>query len=363
MGSEASHAKVERYMCATTATKTDILDPTSRERIVPSAVTNTKQASFGLGGAPDAVRHKVKAKHADEHTALISALLPRGVQQLIEQNAGRRSAAGGDEGAAEDDVAQVHAVAECPGTWEEAPRAAEQGAAGKLSRFERRVRIWSALLLVWCLSITDVHVTKAHVLDRAAPVACQQNLSFCCMQAMDKAALRLKEGIVQPQTFAGKIFQGPAFAATPPNPCFSDFEAGETYRQRVTLTNVSFGRCTFRVQGFPEEHTHLFSVQHEPPGPLSPGMTCDLWVTFSPQDNEDRHTELQLLASTGPVTVPVICIAKRARVSASQRVVDFGPPVMLGDAASRTLELRNDGALAVRSLRSCRHTLPCRDFR
>lgn len=172
---------------------------------------------------------------------------------------------------------------------------------------------------------------------------------------MDKAALRLKEGLVQPQTYAGKTYAGPAFAATPPEPCFRDFEAGESYTQRVTLTNVSFGRCSFRVKGFPEEHAHLFSVEHTPPGQLSPGMTCDVWVTFSPQDNEDKHTELHVLASTGPVHVPIACVAKRARVTASQRVVDFGPPVMLGEATSRSLELRNDGALAVRVAAQCMH--------
>lgn len=141
MGSEASHAKVARYMRATTATKTDMLDPTSREHIAPSAATHTKQASFGLGGATDAVRERVRAKHSEDDSALIPALMPRDVQRLLEQGAPRLSAPGDAEDSMEDDTAQVHAVAECPGTWEEAPRGPERtGGAGKLSRFERRVR-------------------------------------------------------------------------------------------------------------------------------------------------------------------------------------------------------------------------------
>ena len=46
----------------------------------------------------------------------------------------------------------------------------------------------------------------------------------------------------------GRKFEGPtAFIHTPKVVIFKDFDVGQTYRQTVTLTNVSLGRDTFKV--------------------------------------------------------------------------------------------------------------------
>jgi hypothetical protein len=167
------------------------------------------------------------------------------------------------------------------------------------------------------------------------------------MQAMDKAALRLKESYAQPQGFAVKQVQGPPFAATPAHPTFKDFTPGETYKQRVTLTNISILRCALKLQGVSEEYAHVLSFDYTPPGHLSAGMTCDVWLTFRPQVNEDIHTKLSILTSTGPMSIPLKCLCKKAQVRASETVVDFGPSVMLGESQTRALKLTNAGALQV----------------
>lgn len=45
----------------------------------------------------------------------------------------------------------------------------------------------------------------------------------------------------------GQEFEGEAFKPTPAVVVFKDFEVGQTYRQAVTLTNVSLARNTFKV--------------------------------------------------------------------------------------------------------------------
>jgi hypothetical protein len=175
--------------------------------------------------------------------------------------------------------------------------------------------------------------------------------SQIAMQAMDKAVLALKETIKQPQSISGKESRGPPFAASPSHPAFKDFTPGETYKQRVTLTNVSVMRCALKVQGVAEEHSDVFSVNYTPPGHLSAGMACDVWLTFRPQFSKDIHTRLNILTSAGPMSVPLQCIGKKALVRVSEAVVDFGNSVMLGESQTRTLQLTNAGALQVRTWR------------
>ena len=45
----------------------------------------------------------------------------------------------------------------------------------------------------------------------------------------------------------GQTFTGDAFRPTPAVVLFKDFVVGQTYRQAVTLTNISLGRNTFKV--------------------------------------------------------------------------------------------------------------------
>ena len=52
----------------------------------------------------------------------------------------------------------------------------------------------------------------------------------------------------------GQEFEGEAFKPTPAVVLFKDFEVGQTYRQAVTLTNVSLARNTFKVASWIGPH-------------------------------------------------------------------------------------------------------------
>lgn len=352
MGTTAATKRVDRYMRATTRAGTAMLDPTSRLPEHPSAATVTKQRNFGLGTARADVREKVAAKHAAEDLPLVAPLVPRTIQQALGTGESAADVEGGRRSSPVK-AAESLAVPEFEGMWHERAASAPAGTpAGalpglQLSKFERRVLSLpllqgTALACIWapCVAASEV---PGFVLSLSKHQVCGRTV-----QAMEKAALRHRQGLVQPQTFAGKELKGAPFSATPAHPTFKDFCPGETYKQKVTMTNVSFGRCTFKMMPVPDEFADVLTVDYVPPGHLSAGMTCDLWVTFTPRLNEDISTVIPLLADTGPVLVPLTCSSKKAAVSASEQVLDFGAAVTLGDSRTRQLTLRNAGALDVR---------------
>jgi Flagellar-associated PapD-like len=185
------------------------------------------------------------------------------------------------------------------------------------------------------------------------PVQLAQAL-LACLQALEKAMMRHKEGLTQPQVFAGKVLQGASLTATPARPCFRDFKPGHTYTQTVTMTNVSAGRCTFKLLPMPDEFADVVAVDYMPPGHISAGLACDLHVTFKPRQNMDISTAIRLLASTGVISVPLTCLTKKASITMSENVIDFGQPVALGESSQQQIILKNAGALPVRTA----YTLP-----
>lgn len=90
---------------------------------------------------------------------------------------------------------------------------------------------------------------------------------------MAKAHQRHKTGMIQPQTFNGREFKGPTFIPSPAEVIFKDFDPGQVYTAKVGLTNVSFGRCTFKVLPMPDEYAATFDVDYIPPGYVSAGAT------------------------------------------------------------------------------------------
>lgn len=78
------------------------------------------------------------------------------------------------------------------------------------------------------------------------------------------------------------------------------------------------------------------------------GMATELVVTFRPSENVDIVTAIPLLASTGPILVPVRCLTKKVNISVTPAAVAFGPqPATLGDTQTQTFVISNDGALLV----------------
>ena len=123
---------------------------------------------------------------------------------------------------------------------------------------------------------------------------------------------------------------------------FEDFDVGETYSVKLTLTNISYSVNSFQLLPSP---TDAISFEYTPSGGLSPGLSTDLTVVFAPKTNRDWSGDISLLAQTGKFTIPVVCSRKRAAVSLSTSTVDL-PAVVIGEATRAEVELTNTGALA-----------------
>ncbi|XP_037540264.1 cilia- and flagella-associated protein 74, partial [Nematolebias whitei] len=144
-----------------------------------------------------------------------------------------------------------------------------------------------------------------------------------------------------------KKSKGPPFVSKPEVLSFKDFEVGKLYKKKIVLTNISyiFNHCKLlrvsaQLKGF-------ISVNFEPPGPLSTGMSFDVQAVFQPIINEDLEGEIQFASTVGPFSVPVRCTTKKCIPEVDSQFIDFGSHVV-GQSISRTINLTNKGALATR---------------
>ena len=142
-----------------------------------------------------------------------------------------------------------------------------------------------------------------------------------------------------------------AFVTTPEQAIFQDFELGSTYCISVKLTNTSGKRAACRALEPAASVANVLELQMHPSGFLSAGMSCHMQLKFKPQVDEDLSTNITILTDLGKVTVPVKCFCKRADMSLSASKIDFGA-CTVGDRRSRTIELRNSGALQVCLIRA-----------
>jgi len=161
---------------------------------------------------------------------------------------------------------------------------------------------------------------------------------------LERARVRQKSNIVQKQVVAGREFKGMAFACKPAQVEFNDFDVGATYRLRLTLTNVSYGVNSFQLM---DPTAAGIEYEYTPSGGLSPGLSTEMVVVFSPRINEDVATSIRLLSRTGPVDIPLICRTKRCCVSTMDAAVNFGD-VALGEQMKRLITINNTGALSTR---------------
>ncbi|XP_067384004.1 cilia- and flagella-associated protein 74 isoform X2 [Channa argus] len=142
----------------------------------------------------------------------------------------------------------------------------------------------------------------------------------------------------------GKELKGPPFISKPDVIVFKDFEVGKVYKKKIILTNMSYktNHCKFvRVSG---QLKDFISINFEPPGCLSVGMSCDLQTVFQPKINEDLEGEVQFVSAEGPFSVPVRCTIKKCDLEVDSQFIDFGSHVV-GQTISRTITLTNKGAL------------------
>jgi hypothetical protein len=161
---------------------------------------------------------------------------------------------------------------------------------------------------------------------------------------MAKARERQKSNITQKQVVLGKEYKGVGFLPAPAILHFKDFTVGEPFEIKFTLTNVSLTFNSFKVLPLPDEIRDLFTITFVPPGRMSAGMTIPCKIVFLPRQNVDIRNNLQLLAQTGLVSIPLLCTTKKALPLIRQPVLDLGE-VVLGERKSGFFLIENEGAL------------------
>uniref|UniRef100_G1MTX3 Cilia and flagella associated protein 74 n=1 Tax=Meleagris gallopavo TaxID=9103 RepID=G1MTX3_MELGA len=118
-------------------------------------------------------------------------------------------------------------------------------------------------------------------------------------------------------TVSGHEHQGRTFYTKPSCVHFKDFDVGKVYKKKIVLINASYSINYCKPVGISEWLKDFISIQFDPPGKMSAGMSCEVGVTFK----------------------PVLALDKV--------LVDFGTHVV-GETISRTVSLTNTGALGTR---------------
>ncbi|XP_061590862.1 cilia- and flagella-associated protein 74 [Cololabis saira] len=152
----------------------------------------------------------------------------------------------------------------------------------------------------------------------------------------------------EPSMVGGKLSstvkKGPSFISKPDVIFFEDFEVGKIYKKKIVLINISYtvNNCKFvRVSA---QLKDFISINFDPPGPLSTGMSYNVQAIFRPMINENLEGEIHFTSPLGPFSVPVRCTIKTCRPEVDSQFIDFGSH-MVGQTISRTVTLTNKGAL------------------
>ncbi|XP_061115099.1 cilia- and flagella-associated protein 74 [Conger conger] len=168
-----------------------------------------------------------------------------------------------------------------------------------------------------------------------------------CTTVHDGLTLTLanqQRALLRKKPVQGKEFRGCPFVSKPELIHFKDFEVGKTYKKKVTLINVTYSTNYCKLLGVTECLQDFISILFEPPGPMSPGMACDIMATFKPMINKDLDGEVQFSSAAGPFSVPVKCTIKKCSLAIDCSLIDFGTHVV-GETISRTITLTNQGAV------------------
>ena len=79
------------------------------------------------------------------------------------------------------------------------------------------------------------------------------------------------------------LVQGQAFLSKPAEVVFKDFEVGKVLHRRLQLTNVSYSVNYCKLLGVSEHLKDFITVNFNPPGSMSAGLTCHMSITFEPK--------------------------------------------------------------------------------
>ncbi|CAI7992695.1 Cilia- and flagella-associated protein 74 [Geodia barretti] len=129
----------------------------------------------------------------------------------------------------------------------------------------------------------------------------------------------LRQSIVKRQVVAGREFKGPPFTSKPEVVEFRDFSPGERLKLRLVLTNVTYTVNHCKLVGISPHLKDFISVDFNPPGAMSAGLTCHMTVTFEPKLNKDLTGEIEMLTQTGPFSIPVRCTTRKCHRRSHRR--------------------------------------------
>ncbi|KAM7404384.1 hypothetical protein PAMP_011732 [Pampus punctatissimus] len=184
--------------------------------------------------------------------------------------------------------------------------------------------------------------------DRATIMTLNETMKTMLMQTevkQQEPAVAGRKLNMPTKKVCGKELKGPPFISKPEVVFFKDFEVGKTYKKKIILTNISYITNHCKLIGVSAPLKDFISINFEPPGSLSTGMSCDMQAVFRPMINEDLEGEVQFTSAVGPFSVPVRCTIKKCNLEVDSQFIDFGSNVV-GQTISRTITLTNKGALA-----------------
>jgi len=252
MAGQSKDVKIKDYIQKVTLNHVEILDPTGNAmRIDPSKVTAVKTGAFGLGKAPP------------EELAAVEDKLKFQKKRVAHWDA--EDAAKADDGMgfleAKDGAGEA--------TRENGKR--EDG------------KIW---------------VPNRSALEEKMLV-----------KAKAEHRRQIDEGEVQ--RCWGKTFEGQSFIPSPKVIEYLDFEANEKYKQVIEVTNVSLTFNQFKLLPMDDKILDFFDIGFDPPGRMSAGVSCKITLKYQPKLYMDIWTTFPILAKTGRIDFPVMCLTKK----------------------------------------------------
>lgn len=288
--------KIASYIQSKTTNGADVIDPLGKERtIYPSKVILAKDWSFGLGNAsisnPLALEQMIeKHSKAKVHESLIpkETMWPPGFPSTVQamnkfdsKLVGKNTHSRGlkkkqlkDDG---EDSDEDLADPQFKGLWQ-----------------QKQI-------------ISDNYIDDSKLKVR--------NLTSLEKQYLEKKRKLQKESIIKKQVCWGKVFEGQGFIPEPKEIIFKDFELGETYTQKIKLTNASLTFNYFKLLSLEDEIKNFFDIDYSPPGKMSAGTSSFFTITFNPRILKDIDSFIPVLSQTGQFSIPLKCMTKKVVVS------------------------------------------------
>ncbi|XP_056651979.1 cilia- and flagella-associated protein 74 [Monodelphis domestica] len=155
---------------------------------------------------------------------------------------------------------------------------------------------------------------------------------------------KLRRGIVHRQVVSGREFKGCPFYSKPDLIHFKNFDIGKRYKKKMTLINASYTINYCKLVGVDEHLKDFITIDFDPPGGMSAGISCEVVIIFKPMINKDLHGRVTFLAQTGEFSVPLKCTTKKCLLFLENKLINFGTYVV-GETAVQTITLGNRGAL------------------